>query len=191
MTAKKGTETTLGFSSLYRKLNYVRRKLTSGTPSNLVFGWQMGGVVVKYGCETGFEFHGTEERMGWTRRVMMRYGSLYYILWGNFILSVSYKPAGLHSICLSMVAGHDSDMGSELSEQCMIMALFHPPPALILSRAGSPKKAYFVFGKDPVKRRIVFVKLQIKSKCSNPADSEWQFSFFSLEINFLAVSTLK
>lgn len=44
MTAKKGTETTLGFSSLQGKLNYVRRKLASGTPSNLILGWQIEGL---------------------------------------------------------------------------------------------------------------------------------------------------
>lgn len=102
---------------------------------------------------------------------------------GEFHTNLSYQPAGHHLTCLSLVAGHDSDMGSELSDQCMIMAIFHQAPGLTLSRVGSLKKAYFVFGKDPVRSKMVFLKLQIKPKCSNPTDPEWQFTFFSLKIN--------
>lgn len=154
-------------------------------------GKAVAGVVGKYGCEAGFELHGTEEKRGWTRRVIKRHGNLFYISCGNSILTLSYKPAGLHWICLSLVAGHDSDMGSWLSDQCTVTAIFHPPPALILSGVQSSKKPYFVSGKDPVKRKVVLLKLQIKSKCSNPNDSEWQFSFFFLEINFFVSFYIK
>lgn len=45
-----------------------RTKLTSGAPSNLVLargkGKAVAGVVGKYGCEAGFELHGTEEKRG-------------------------------------------------------------------------------------------------------------------------------
>lgn len=91
------------------------------------------------GCETRFGSHRTEERNRWSRRVTGIWKPVLYFR-GNFILTLSYNPAGLHLICSSTVAdsGHASDAGSQFSVQRMITAIFNRPPALVPSTVASP-----------------------------------------------------